>query len=278
MMSWRNIPDFFGEAFSFGPVFLSWYAVCFFLGTVVSLLFLKKTLNWKKETMLETGIFIDLSLFLVFGAIIGARLGYALFYNFSFFLDNPLALISPIDTETGAWIGISGMSYHGGAIGVLIALFFFVRTRKKNFWLFADAIALAAPIAIFFGRMGNFFSGELFGRATNMPVGMIFPDGGIYSRHPSQLYEAFGEGIFLFFILLFLRKRLPLGLIFVLFAGLYGVIRFFLEFFREPDPQIGLFFGWISLGQVFSIIMITLSIFVGIWLRFKKGGILKRIE
>lgn len=254
--------------FSFGPVSVSWYGICFLLGSVFALLFLWRLLRKKKsEPVFSNEEIFDLSIALLFGAIVGARIGYAIFYDFSFFARHPLMLVSPFDSVTGKWIGIAGMSAHGGALGVLIAAFLFSRRYRKPFWLVADAIALSAPIAIFFGRMGNFLLGELYGRVTTISWGMIFPlSGDDFPRHPSQLYEAFGEGIFLFLILLFLSRktRLP-GRLCLWAIGIYGGIRFVLEFFREPDIQVGTFFGFLTLGQILSIGMIL--IVVGVDLR-----------
>jgi len=191
------------------------------------------------------------------GVIIGGRLGYVFFYNFSFYLAHPLAVISPLDFVTGELVGIYGMSYHGGLIGIFIATLFFIKKYKLNFWTFSDFVIPAIPLGYFFGRIGNFLNGELFGRATNSVLGMYFPSDSLgVLRHPSQLYEAFTEGFLLFIFLWIWRneKKLQSKFLALYLIG-YAVARFLAEFFREPDAQIGFIFGILTLGQLFSALM-----------------------
>lgn len=197
----------------------------------------------------------DFIIFAAVGMLIGGRLGYVIFYDFSYFFHNPLEIIIP-GTD-----GISGMSYHGGLIGVIIASIIFTRKNKLPFWAWADFIVPAIPAAYFFGRIGNFLNGELYGRATNFWIGMYFPLDDLWIlRHPSQLYEAFFEGIILFFILWILRNKSKFpGYLLCLYLLGYGFVRFIIEFFRQPDSQIGLFFDFLTLGQIFSVIMIIFS-------------------
>lgn len=220
--------------------------------------------------------FFSLAFTVFLGALAGARVGYAMLYDASFFLAHPLSLVSPFDRETGLWVGIAGMSVHGGILGGILAAFFFSRKYGKSFLSMLDALSCAAPVAIFFGRIGNFLAGELFGRTTDVSWGMVFPLSGDTSlRHPSALYEAFGEGAFLFSIIFFLarRRRTP-GMLFVWTLGLYGFIRFFIEFFREPDRHIGFLFGFFSMGQALSVLTVASALFLVGWIRFRKNDIL----
>jgi len=195
----------------------------------------------------------------IFGVIVGGRLGYVLFYNLAYYLQHPLEIILPFQFEGGIrFIGISGMSYHGGAIAVLLAGIIFCRKRGIGFWQFADLFASVIPLGYTFGRIGNFINGELYGRATDVPWGMVFPlDSRHLLRHPSQLYEAFFEGIVLFAVLWTIRKKFPFtGAIVACYIAGYGVIRFFIEFFREPDSHLGFVYGPFSMGQLLCIAMI----------------------
>jgi phosphatidylglycerol:prolipoprotein diacylglycerol transferase len=199
---------------------------------------------------LKGAVLQDLFFYAAIGLIVGARLGYILFYqlsSFSDYLQHPLEIIA-------IWHG--GMSFHGGLIGALLAGILFCRRRRLPYWEVADTVTVTAPIALCLGRIGNFINGELFGRATEVPWAMVFPSGGPIPRHPSQLYEAALEGLLLFIILWKLKDRefRPGTLVSVFLVG-YGVIRFILEFFRQPDPQIGLFWNFLSMGQVLCLAM-----------------------
>jgi len=256
-------------AFHFGFFQISWYSLMYLAGffTVYRLLLWrikKKEGDWSKENIRE----FLWNAFL--GAIIGGRLGYVLFYNLPFYWENPLAIISPFDQQ-GQWTGIYGMSYHGGLMGALLAALFFSRKNKLNFFSWADFIVPAVPAGYFFGRLGNFLNGELFGRITQKSWGMYFP-GETLLRHPSQLYEAFFEGIILFLILWILRNgikyknRLLYVPGFILYVLGYAFFRFGIEFFRQPDEQIGLLFSFLTLGQFFSLLMAAFSLAaLGLW-------------
>lgn len=248
-------------AFHIGFVQISWYALMYLVGFAVVYYLLvwrikKKEGYWTKENIQE----FLMSAFL--GVVIGGRLGYVIFYNLPFYLNNPLAIISPFNQ--GAWTGIYGMSYHGGLIGVLIATVFFCRKNKINFLSLADFVVPAVPAGYFFGRLGNFWNGELFGRITQKSWGMYFL-GETLLRHPSQLYEALLEGLVLFVLLWFLRNKVQLkGKFLGLYVLGYSFFRFGVEFFRQPDEQIGLIGGFLTLGQIFSLIIIGLAlIFLG---------------
>jgi phosphatidylglycerol---prolipoprotein diacylglyceryl transferase len=188
------------------------------------------------------------------GVIIGGRVGYIIFYHFSNFLASPLTLLK-------VWEG--GMSFHGGIIGVVIGLLYFAKKTKKSFAEIADFTAPLVPIGLFFGRIGNFINGELWGRVTDMPWGMIFPHVGSWPRHPSQLYEAFFEGIVLFtFIWIYSAKPRARGKVASWFLIGYGCVRFFCEFFRAPDLAVGFVAcNWLTMGQLLSLPMII----IGTW-------------
>jgi phosphatidylglycerol:prolipoprotein diacylglycerol transferase len=241
---------------SFGPVAIRWYALAYVVGLV---------LGWRYIRYLAKGAVPGLDQraaddFLVWctlGVILGGRLGYVIFYQPGYFIDHPGQI--PV-----IWQG--GMSFHGGMLGVIGALFLFARQRKLNVLSIADAAACAVPIGLFFGRIANFINGELYGRASDVPWAMVFPTGGPAPRHPSQLYEAFGEGLVLFIILVLLvfvfkAARRPGVLTGVFLIG-YGISRIIVELFREPDSFLGFIFGGISMGQVLSLPMLALGLYL----------------
>lgn len=229
-----------------GPVHVCWYGVMYIFGFLASYLLVRYQIN-KKQLAIPVDILHDLFLYLVVGLIIGARLGYCIIYNFAFYLAYPLKIVA-------IWEG--GMSFHGGLIGVVIAALIFFQKHGFSFWHFADLIAVTAPIGLGLGRLGNFLNAELYGRTTTVPWAMIFPSAGSLPRHPSQLYECLLEGMLLFIILWLLKNRfIRKGTLFCLFIFLYSIIRFLVEFFREPDPQLGFFFSFLTMGQIISVLM-----------------------
>lgn len=196
----------------------------------------------------------DIAFYAALGAIIGGRLGYMLFYDWPVLISNPLMLFQ-------TWKG--GMSFHGGLLGVLIAMVLFGRKHQKSFLMLTDFIAPVIPIGLGAGRIGNFINGELWGRVTTAPWGMLFPNAGPLPRHPSQLYEFALEGVLLFIILIiYSHKPRPLGAVSGMFALCYGLFRIIAEFFREPDVQIGYLFGGVTEGQLLSLPLVA----IGIWL------------
>jgi phosphatidylglycerol:prolipoprotein diacylglycerol transferase len=223
-------------------------------------------------------LILDFLLLAMIGAIIGGRLGYVFLYNFSYFWHNPLAVISPYDLISHKFMGIYGMSYHGGLLGVILATWIFTSKNKINFWQWTDFVVPAIPAGYFFGRLGNFLNLELYGRVTTSWLGMHFPtavDAGQFLRYPSQLLEAFLEGALLFVILWSMRNRQKFtGFSLAIYLVGYGMARIVGEFFREPDTQVGFIFSYFTLGQVFSAIMIL----AGIAIYFRRstlGGIMK---
>lgn len=279
MNEWEHIPLILDPiAFTIGFFSVYWYALWFLAG-FLAVFFLALRRARRGEAPCSEEHISALLLWLFFGALIGGRIGYVLFYNLDVFLTAPLLVLLPYDFGRGVWVGISGMSYHGGLAGVALALLWFVHREKISFWKTADFVAFLAPVATFFGRMGNFFNVELYGRVTEEPWGMVFPGtlptGAL--RHPSALYEAFLEGVVLFLFLVVLRKKMPFpGALACLYITLYAILRFFGEFFREPDPQLGFFFGALTLGQLFSFLMLVLSFGLYGWLRTKNRAILEK--
>jgi phosphatidylglycerol:prolipoprotein diacylglycerol transferase len=244
-----------------GPIRLSWYGLMYVFGFVASYLLVRYQMK-RKDFGVSKQEVEDLYFYLILGLIIGARLGYVLFYDLKMYLDDPLEAFA-------IWHG--GMSFHGGLIGVLLVGIFFSWKRKKSFWRIADLFVVTAPLGLGFGRIGNFINGELYGRVTQVPWGMIFPKGGPLPRHPSQLYESALEGGILFLILWFCKdnKRLPNGGLLALFLAIYGAFRFFVEFFREPDPQLGFVLGPFSMGQVLCALMIITGVVLWVCLSKK---------
>lgn len=234
-----------------GPLSVRWYGVMYLIGFAASYLLVKYQIKKKKIAVGMKDI-DSLYSFLIFGLIIGARLGYVIFYNLSDYLRNPLEIFA-------VWHG--GMSFHGGLIGAVAAGVIFSVKKRLDFWVLSDIVIVTAPIGLGLGRLGNFINGELYGRVTDIPWGMVFPDRGHLPRHPSQLYEFLLEGVTLFAVLWFLKDRdLKTGIITSLFLILYGLFRFVVELFREPDPQLGLILSSFTMGQMLSAVMILFGV------------------
>ena len=246
-----QFPDINPVIFKIGPLSMRWYGLMYILGFISS--YLLVTYQLKKNALkIDRAIIDDLFFYLILGLIAGARLGYVIFYNLSFYLQNPLDVFV-------IWHG--GMSFHGGLIGSFIAGYIVMKRKKLNLFATLDLIIPTCPIGIGFGRIGNFINGELFGKPTNVPWAMVFPEGGSAPRHPSQIYEMFFEGILLFCILWIYKDRKKRdGDVFALFLILYGLFRIFCELFRQPDSQLGYIFGLISMGQILSFCMIAIGI------------------
>ena len=231
-----------------GPIRLSWYGLMYVFGFLASYLLVRYQMK-KKEWGLSKLEVENLYFYLIIGLMVGARLGYVLFYDLKMYLSDPLEILA-------IWHG--GMSFHGGLIGVLLVGIIFSWKNEKSFWKIADLIIVTAPIGLGLGRIGNFINGELYGRVTQVPWGMIFSRGGPLPRHPSQLYESALEGVVLFAILWLIKdKKLPAGGLLAVFLSLYGAFRFFLEFFREPDVQVGFVLGPFTMGQALCAFMMV---------------------
>ncbi len=246
-----NYPNIDPNIFQIGRLAFRWYGFMYLLGFVAGYLFLSWQIKNKKGLSLSKEEIGDAVTYAAFGVILGGRIGYTLFYNFAYYFEHPVRILY-------VWEG--GMSFHGGFLGTLAAMVLFARHKKISFYQIADYAIPAIPIGLGLGRLGNFINGELFGRAADVPWCMVFPMGGTACRHPSQLYEALLEGVTLFLILLYLnRKQLPPGVLFWSFIAGYGSFRFIVEFFREPDPQLGFILGPFSMGQFLSFPMAALG-------------------
>lgn len=205
----------------------------------------------KRDLEISSELASDLVFTIALGIVLGGRLGYILFYDLSWYLVHPLKILA-------VWEG--GMSFHGGLLGALISSLYIFRKHGLQFLRMADIISQAGPIGLGLGRLGNFINGELYGRVTDVPWGIVFPGSDGMPRHPSQLYEAFLEGLVLFAVVRFVaRFKTPAGTVFWTFIGGYGLFRFCVEFFREPDRQLGFLLGGATMGQLLSLPMFFLG-------------------
>lgn len=262
---WNHIPEHINpNIVQIGQFQVRYYGLMYVIAfSIVYLLLLYRIKNEKYEY--PKNIIQNYLIWAILGVMIGGRLGYVVFYNLKYYTSHPLEIILPFSFTNGFhFTGIGGMSYHGGLIGVLLAGIFFCYKNKINFWHFADLLIPAIPLGYTFGRFGNFINGELYGRVTTMPWGMYFPlDPTHRLRHPSQLYEAFFEGLFLFSVLWLIRKKsLFNGFLLSLYLIGYGLVRFFIEFVRNPDPQLGFVLGPFTMGQLLCFFMILGGIVV----------------
>lgn len=247
---------------SLGPLQIRWYALAYFAGIILAWYYMKRVARqtelWPHDKSPANAEQIDdLVLWSTMGIIIGGRLGYVLFYNLSSYLANPVEIFA-------VWHG--GMSFHGGFAGVMLALFIFARRQNLSILSGLDLLAIAAPFGLFFGRIANFVNAELYGRITDVPWGVIFPNGGPLPRHPSQLYEAALEGLVLFIILRILSHQAHMlkkpGVLAGTFALGYGIFRSFVELFRMPDEQLGFLAFGSTMGMWLSAPMILAGLFL----------------
>jgi phosphatidylglycerol:prolipoprotein diacylglycerol transferase len=263
MTFWNHIYEHFDPiAFSIG-VNVHWYGIMYVLA-LVSALVMAKWIVTKDKLPIDKKVLDDYFIWIEVGVILGARLGYILFYDphTAYYLTHPWQIFNPFNTN-GEFVGIRGMSYHGALIGFLLGSYLFARKNNYSFWFLMDIVAIAVPVGYIFGRIGNFLNQELIGRTTDVPWG-IYVDGVL--RHPSQLYEAFLEGIVVALIIYLIRHRISFaGGLTLVYGALYGLARFVAEFWRAPDVQIGYVFGdWMTQGQLLSLPMIIISV-VGIY-------------
>jgi|TARA_A100001015_G_scaffold284917_1_gene351902 phosphatidylglycerol:prolipoprotein diacylglycerol transferase len=235
---------------NFGFISLRWYSLAYIFGILIGWWYGKKIIKKfkNKHGNFLADDFDDLITYLIFGIVIGGRVGYVIFYNLNYYIENPLDIIK-------IWQG--GMSFHGALIGIIIGTFFFSYRRDKNALFFLDIIACVSPIGIFFGRIANFINGELVGKISSMPWSVIFPNVDMMPRHPSQIYEAILEGVILFLIVNFFinKKEYIIGTCSYIFLISYGALRIVSEFFREPDLQLGYIFNIASMGSILSFVM-----------------------
>ena len=249
-----------------GPLAIRWYSMAYLFGLLIGWWWVNRSVK-KFDIPLSLQNIEDLVFYVTLGIILGGRLGYVLFYGLDMVKDNWLEIFA-------IWKG--GMSFHGGVLGVVFAAWLFAKKNQRPFLSITDLIVLYAPIGIFCGRLANFVNDELWGRVTDVPWAVRFPNGGYLPRHPSQLYEAFFEGLVMFAVLNFLWRykyvREHNGLVSALFITLYGIFRISMERFREPDAQLGFFFGHITMGQMLSVPLILVGASVIFYLlRAKKA-------
>ena len=237
--------------FQIGPLAVRWYGLMYLLGFVAAYMLIRHLVRLRNLALDKDGV-SDLLFYVVLGVVLGGRLGYVLFYNPMQYLSRPMDIFA-------IWQG--GMSFHGGLLGVVIASLIFCRRRTLPILLTGDILVTSAPIGLGLGRLGNFINGELWGRVTDHPWGMVFPSGGVLPRHPSQLYEAFFEGLVLFVILYLLhRRKVTAGIPFFSFFIGYGLFRFLIEFVRQPDAHLGFLWGGATMGQLLSLPMVVFGL------------------
>jgi phosphatidylglycerol:prolipoprotein diacylglycerol transferase len=245
-------PSFDPIALRIGPLAVHWYGLMYLVGFALVYGLGRYRLQQGHTAALTARDLEDLIFYSVLGVVAGGRLGYVLFYKPSHYFTHPLEILY-------LWEG--GMSFHGGLVGVILAMLLFARQRRLSFWALADFVAPLIPLGLAAGRIGNFINGELWGRLTDLPWGMVFPQAGDgMPRHPSQLYEMGLEGLALFALLwVFSRKPRPTGQVSATFLICYGTFRFLVEFTREPDSFLGLLVGGLSMGQWLSLPMVLLG-------------------
>ena len=244
------INNFDPVAFQIMSFEIRWYSLAYILGIVIGWILCKKIFI-KKSDIIEK--FDDYITYLIIGIILGGRIGYIVFYNFSYYLDNFLDIFK-------IWQG--GMSFHGGLLGVIVSSYIFAKKNNQNPFFYLDQVSLVAPVGIFFGRLANFINSELYGAVSDVPWSVIFIKVDNLSRHPSQLYEAILEGLILFIILIYFTNKNYLnkpGLISGLFLIFYSIFRFFIEFFRVPDEQIGYLILSLTMGQIISLVFASIG-------------------
>jgi len=246
------------SGFSIFSIEIRWYALSYIIGLILGQVYIKNIIKIKKYKTFITNVQIEnFILWAMLGIIIGGRLGYIVFYNFSFYINSPIKILY-------VWHG--GMSFHGGLIGITISMLLFTLKNNIRFLALTDLICAAAPLGIFFGRISNFLNGELWGKESSLPWAIIFKCAGETPRHPSQLYESFFEGIIIFIVLYYCIFKLnflsQVGKTSGLFCILYSSSRIFIELFREPDRHIGFIYSYYTMGILLSIPMLLLGIYL----------------
>ncbi len=250
-----SFPSIDPVIFSIGPLQVRWYGMMYVLGFTASYFLVRCQIN-KLRLKTLAAEFENLNFILIISMVLGGRLGYVFFYNFSYYMEHPLEILA-------TWHG--GMSFHGGVLGLLVGGLLYCRRKELNFLETADIYVVTIPIGLGLGRIGNFINAELYGRVTEVPWAMVFPGGGALPRHPSQIYEALLEGLLLFIILWNLKTKKYTwkwghGTMLGAFLVFYGIFRIFIEFFRQPDAHIGFMAGFITRGQLLSAVMICAGV------------------
>ena len=243
--------------FNLGPIAIRWYSMAYIASFIFGFYYIMFLVRKFSLKITDKKDLEDLIFNIICGIIIGGRLGYVIFYNLDYYFFNFIEVF---------YIWQGGMSFHGGLIGFTLAVLYHAQKKQKSFLQYMDVLSLAVPIGLFFGRIANFINGELYGRATEVKWAVIFPHAGMIARHPSQLYEAFLEGLFSFFILYFAYKkpffRLSYGRVTGLFLLLYSMSRIIIECFREPDSHIGYLSNIFTMGQILSLPMLILGFYL----------------
>jgi phosphatidylglycerol:prolipoprotein diacylglycerol transferase len=268
---WQHLPQKISPViFQIGSFKLQYYGLMYLVAFGCTYALVLYRLRHEERFRITRPQVNDITTFAILGLMIGARLGYVVFYNPVYFLKHPLEIFLPFDFSHGVtFTGISGMSYHGGLIGVLLAVWVYTRKNRIRLRDVIDLYVPVIPLGYTFGRLGNFINGELYGRITAAPIGMYFPLAPEKAlRHPSQLYEALFEGILLFAVMWSLRRvKAPPGAMLGFYLIGYGTVRFFIEFFREPDAHLGFVVSFFSMGQVLCAAMIAAGVFLFFYLR-----------
>ena len=257
-------PDIDPVIFQIGPLAIRWYALAYIAGLMLGWKYIVRLVRRDGDSAAMSEVQVDdFLVWATIGVVLGGRLGYVLFYRPGFYLDNPAEIIA-------IWQG--GMSFHGGLLGVTAAMILYSRKYNLSLLGVTDLISMAAPVGLFFGRLANFINGELWGRATDVAWAVSFPHGGPLPRHPSQIYEALLEGALLFLVLWYLRnktdKAAQPGFLTGVFISGYGLARFVVEYYREPDAHLGFLFAGATMGQLLSVPLILL----GCWLALRASA------
>ncbi len=278
---WQALPSKMNPVLlKIGGFSIQWYGLMYLVAFTITYILAAHRVKNEKRFKFNTETLQSLMMAMVLGLLIGARLGYVIFYNLHYYIAHPLEIILPFRISSAGWhfTGFAGMSFHGGAIGVIAAAVIFTKKSQINFWDSADLFIPCIPLGYTFGRLGNFINGELYGRITTFALGMYFPDApGPELRHPSQLYEGFFEGIVLWAILWSFRKKInPRGSALAAYLIGYGVLRFFIEYTRQPDAHLGFVFLNFSMGQVLCMLMILAGALLWIILSLKSKKVSKK--
>ena len=268
---WQHLPAHMDPVIlEIGSFRLQYYGLMYIVAFAITYLLAGYRIRRENRFDIDIEQLQGLMTAMILGLIVGARLGYVLFYNLPYYLHHPLEIILPFTFSGGFhFTGITGMSYHGGLVGVVVASAIFVRKNRLDFFRMADLIVPCIPLGYTFGRLGNFINGELFGRVTTHPIGMYFPFAqGTGRRHPSQLYEAFFEGVVLFVVLWTLKGRVRTrGAMLAVYLMGYGLVRFFIEYARQPDAHLGFIVLSLSMGQLLCMAMILAGVLLLVYLK-----------
>ncbi|MFH1102836.1 MAG: prolipoprotein diacylglyceryl transferase [Pseudomonadota bacterium] len=269
---WQHLPQSINPViFAIGSFRIHYYGLMYLIAFAATYALVSYRIRYEHSFSASKEQIKDLMVYMLVGLLIGARLGYVIFYNPGYYAKHPFEILLPFQFENGiTFTGFSGMSFHGGLIGVILSSWWYSKKAGLDVFKMADLFCPVVPLGYTFGRLGNFINGELFGRITTHPIGMYFPlapgDG---RRHPSQLYEAFFEGIFVFIVLWNVRRRnQPTGAMLAFYLAGYGIVRFIIEYFREPDAHIGLLWISFSMGQILCAVMTASGLGLYLYLRF----------